>query len=174
MASLVTQPRGVAVWKFEAELLRLKEGVRTHLLPGLPLMVNGLEVDQAGIEALLGRWLATCEAVVVARKAYDDAVAARLGITVEARTFQKALKEALKQHFGCESPVLESLGIPAPWVPTPEQKQAAAAKRAHTRAARSSERINRALAFLGRPPASVPPTPCTLSEAVELVTRPRK
>jgi hypothetical protein len=171
MAAMITQARAVTPSALEAELAKLKEGVRAQLPPGVPLAIGGTALAQSAIEAKLARWLEAFEAVAAAKKGYQDAVAARLAITVEARTFEKSLKAVLKQYFGSESPVLEEFGIATdkPFVATREQRLLAAARRTQTRLARGTtgRSRKRLIALAGTPPASSPPS--TLSEAVALV-----
>jgi hypothetical protein len=140
----------------EAELIELGEGVQASLPPGASLAIEG---------------------TTLAKKAYQDALAARLAITVEARTFSKALKVALKQYYGSQNPVLEAFGIPIDklFIATQEQKALANARRAQTRVLRGTLGRRAKLAATvngagGLPPASPPPAR-TLSEAVVLVAR---
>jgi hypothetical protein len=111
-----------------------------------------------------------------------------LAITVAARTFCEALKVALKQHYGSQSPILAAFGIPTDkaFVATLEQKALANARRAQTRLARGTTGPKAKLAVVtaGCPLVTVPPNgslricaprpeapprPHTLSEAVLLV-----
>jgi hypothetical protein len=172
MATIMTQPKALRPSAFEAELVKLQEGVKANLPPDVSLAIEGATFEQSAIDAILQRWIATFEAVARAKKAYEAALAARLGITVEARTFEKALKSVLKNHFGTQSPALADFGIAVdkPLTPTPEQKALASARRAQTRLARGTLGKHAKLAIIagGAPPATVPPAR-TLSEAVEVV-----
>jgi hypothetical protein len=175
MATMMTQPRAITPSVFEAELIRLQEGVRANLPPGVSLTIEGATLEQAAIMARLDGWLATFEAVARAKQAHEHAVAARLGITVEARTFEKSLKRVLKNHFGPQSGALASFGIAAdkPIATTLAQKALAIARRAQTRAARGTlgKRQRLPIAGAGAPPAVVPPTPArTLAEAHETLS----
>lgn len=137
MATQTTKAAGIAPAQLEAELSKLSRGVRERFPAGVKLPINGTFLDQAAIDQKLQDWIALFQAVAVAKLAYTKAVRARLRVTVEARTFQKALKAALKLYFGPQSAKLDCFGIATdkPIRMTTAQKALAAEKRARTRIA---------------------------------------
>jgi hypothetical protein len=133
--------------------------VESVLPAGTSLTINGVAVKQAVIDTTLQNWIAIFKAVDTAKAAYQSAVTARLGITVAARTYYKALKAALKLQFGPQSPLLASFGISVdkPGVTSTKTRLVAAAKRNQTRALRGTKGKNQraAIVVVGDPPVTV-------------------
>jgi hypothetical protein len=162
MALTTTQPKAIAPAAFEAELIQMDEGIQTNLPAGTSLTINGTAQKQAVIDTTLQGWITVFKAVDTAQAAYKEAVAARVAITVAARTYYKSLKAVIKQYFGAESTLLPSFGIKPDKAAatTTQQKLVAAAKRAQTRAVRgtTSKKAKLAVTVVGNPPVTVPST----------------
>jgi hypothetical protein len=143
----------------EAELVQLDEGVVANLPANVTLMLEGKPMTQAAIHATLTSAVATFKLPAAIYEQFKAAVAARLGITVATRSFQKALKAAIKLQFGSQSPLLASFGIPTdkPLSASSTQKVVAAAKRSQTRTVRGTKgkKQKAALTVVGNPPVSV-------------------
>jgi hypothetical protein len=162
MALITTQPKAVAPAAFEAELTLMDQGIQTNLPAGTLLTINGTAQKQSAIDNTLQGWIATFKAVDTAQAAYKEAVAARVAITVAARTYYKSLKAVIKQYFGAESTLLPSFGITPDKASstTAQQKLVAAAKRAQTRVVRGTvgKKAKLAITVVGNPPVTVPST----------------
>jgi hypothetical protein len=159
MATTTTQPKAIAPSKFESQLSQMDQGVVKYLPATVSLTLEGTPTKQPAIDTSLKGWLTTFAAVETARQAYQDAVKARLAITVEARTFYKALKLALKQYFGSQSATLANFGIAPDKAATQstKTKMVAAAKREQTRKVRgtTSKKAKEAITVVGNPPISI-------------------
>jgi hypothetical protein len=162
MALTITQPKAVAPSAFEAQLVKMDEGIDANLPAGTSLMINGTAVKQAAIDTQLQNWIAIFKAVDTAKATYQSAVTARLAITVAAKTYFKALKAAIKLQFGAQSPLLASFGITTdkPVSTTTQQKMVAAAKRTQTREVRGTtgKKARLQVTVVGNPPVTVPST----------------
>jgi hypothetical protein len=162
MALTITQPKAVAPSAFEAQLVKMDEGIDANLPAGTSLTINGTVVKQAAIDTQLQNWIAVFKAVDTAKATYQAAVTARVAITVAAMTYYKALKAAIKLQFGAQSPLLASFGITAdkPASTTTQQKMVAVAKRAQTRQVRGTtgKKAKLAITVVGNPPITVPST----------------
>ncbi|MHB8417433.1 MAG: hypothetical protein ACYDCL_05120 [Myxococcales bacterium] len=157
--NLTTKPKAITPAKLEAELRKLDQAVQNQLSPTVSLEVDGQVATQPAIDGRLQGYLKTFDAVEATRQAHQEALAARLAITVEAREYEKALKAAIKSHFGRQSAVLTSFGI-APdkaLSATTVEKVLAAAKRGQTRAVRGTKgkRQRLAVTVVGDPPITV-------------------
>jgi len=141
MSATTTQPKSVAPAKFEQELVQMDQGVQQSLPAGTVLTLDGTAMKQAAIDTQLEGYITTFKAVDAAKAAYQEAVAARLAITVEARTFYKQLKAVLKTYFASQPSVLATFGL------TPDKAIASSAKtkllavgkRSQTRAVRGTK-----------------------------------
>jgi hypothetical protein len=160
MASITTQPKAVAPAAFEQQLIKMDNGVQTALPAGTALTINGTSVKQAAIDTQLQSWITTFKEVDSAKATYQNAVAARLAITVAARAYYKALKAVIKSYFGGQSAQLAAFGIgmDKPVATTTQQKMVAAAKRSQTRAVRGTtgKKAKLAITVVGNPPVTVP------------------
>jgi hypothetical protein len=159
MSLTTMQPKAITPAKLEAELTKLNEGAQTQLAAGTVLTIGGAPLNQAALGTKLQAWIAAFKAVATAQQAYQEALAARLAITVEARTFAKLMKGVVKGHFGPQSAALASFGIPSdhPVSITTQQKLVASAKRTQTRQARGTKgkKQQAAITVVGNPAVHV-------------------
>jgi hypothetical protein len=162
MALTITQPKAVAPSAFEAQLAKMDEGVQANIPAGTSLLVNGTSVKQSAIDSTLQNWITIFKAVDTAKAAYQEAVTARLAITVAAKTYFKSLKAAIKQYFGAQSAQLASFGIATdkPASTTAQQKVVASAKRLQTRTVRGTKgKVQKlAITVVGNPAVTLPST----------------
>jgi hypothetical protein len=84
MSLTTMQPKAITPAKLEAELTKLNEGAQTQLAAGTVLTIGGAPLNQAALGTKLQAWIAAFKAVATAQQAYQEALAARLAITVEA------------------------------------------------------------------------------------------
>jgi hypothetical protein len=159
MPLTTTQPKAITPAKLEAELVKLDEGAQTQLAAGTLFTIGGTPQTPAAMSTQLQRWVATCKAVDTALQTHKDAVAARLAITVEARTFAKGMKAVVREHFGPQSAVLAAFGMVPdhPVSTTTQQKLVASAKRSQTRKVRGTKgkKQRAALTVVGNPAVHV-------------------
>jgi hypothetical protein len=159
MATVTTQPKAIAPTKFENQLTTMDNGILKYLPAAASLTLEGTSTKQPAIDTALKGWLQTFNAVEVTKQAYQDAVKARLAITVEARTYYKALVAALKQYFGTQSAMLNNFGITPDKVKTTSTttKLQAAAKAKQTKAVRGtlSKKQKAAITVVGNPPITL-------------------
>jgi hypothetical protein len=159
MAATTTQPKAVAPSAFEAQLVQMDAGVEETLPAGTVLTIAGTAMKQSAIDTQLQGYITTFKAVDAAKQAYQEAVAARLAITVEARTFYLQLKAVLKTYFASQNAALATFGITADKavVSSTKTKLLATAKRAQTRTVRGTKGKKQAAAItvVGEPPLSM-------------------
>ncbi len=159
MGLKTTQAKAITPAKLEAELVQLEAGLVANVPAGTVFTIGGVTMTQAQIVAQYQDWIGIVKAVDAAKQVYLAAVAARLGITVAARTFNKGLKAVVKEHFGSESAVLASFGIPTDKAVsiTSQQHVVAAAKRKQTRTVRGTKgkKQKAALTVVGNPPVAI-------------------
>ncbi len=163
MANITSQPKAVAPSKFEAEMVKLDQGVDTELPAGVSLTINGVAQKQGVIDTTLQNWIAIFKAVDTAKASYQTAVAARLAITAAAKAYVKALKAVIKAYFGPQSAQLAAFGIAADKArtTTAQGNMVAAAKRKQTRTLHGTtlgKKQKAALTVVGNPPINVPST----------------
>ncbi|HUB05629.1 MAG TPA: hypothetical protein VMB50_01440 [Myxococcales bacterium] len=159
MATIISQPKSLSPTQFEAELTTMDLGVQKYLPATVSLNLDGSVVKQPAIDTQLQSWLQTFKAVDAARQALQDAVKARLAITVEARQYYKALKAALRQYFGTQSATLSSFGIASdkPLAISSKKMMQAVAKRQQTRDVRGTKgkKQKAAITVVGNPPITL-------------------
>ncbi|HUB09321.1 MAG TPA: hypothetical protein VMB50_20115 [Myxococcales bacterium] len=159
MASIMSQPKALAPRKFQGQLTTMDLGIQKYLPAAASLNLDGSVVKQPAVDTQLQSWLQTFRAVDTARQALADAVTARLAITVQARQYYKALKDALRHYFGTQSAMLANFGITPDRAVTTSAKTKlqAVAKRRQTRAVRGtlSKKQKAALTVVGAPPINV-------------------
>jgi hypothetical protein len=116
-------------------------GIQKHLANG-QLTFAGGTFTAAQIESKLQLLVDLRAAVDAARAATTVKVAAETAQAPALRAFMSALVQCIRVQFGTQADVLADFGVPPKKVPAPltvEQKAAAAAKRAATRAARGTK-----------------------------------
>jgi hypothetical protein len=159
MAATTTQPKAIAPAKFEAALVKMDAGVQQTLPAGTSLNINGVVMKQPAIDTTLQGWIATFKAADQAKAAFQQAVAARVAITVAANTFYKTLKALLKSQFAGNAAALASFGLAVdkPISSSATTKILAVAKRAQTRTVRGtkSKKAAAKITVVGQPPLSV-------------------
>jgi hypothetical protein len=159
MALTTTQPKAIAPKAFEAELLKMDEGILTKLPAAATITMRGTVMQQKAIDNTLQGWIAVYKAVDAAREALKDALAARDGIAVQARTFYKELGQGLRTYFGSDSSILTAFGISPdhPVSLTTQQKMVAVGKRTKTRKLRGTKGKKQlaAIVVVGNPPVSI-------------------
>jgi hypothetical protein len=159
MALTLTQPKGLTPAKFETELVDMDNGVLTNLPPTTSLTINGNAQKQPAIDTQLKGYITAFKAVDTAKQAYQDAVKARLALTIEARDYYKALKAAVKSFFGAQSAQLASFGITPDKASssTTKTKMVASAKRQTTRTLRGTKgKVQKAaITVVGEPAVSI-------------------
>jgi hypothetical protein len=184
MTAIITQPKSVAPAQFEQELEQMDQGVLQSLPAGTVLTIDGTAMKQAAIDTQLDGYITTFKAVDAAKAAYQQAVAARLAITVEARTFYKQLKAVLKTYFASQPSVLATFGItPDKAIATSAKtKLLAVGKRSQTRVLRGTKSKKQAQAInvvgepsltlasdgdlqIGAPPLNVPGSSSTVTSS---------
>src|SRR5579863_7783877 len=97
--SVLTKPGALVPAKFEAELTQMDAGLLKDVPSTTSWTINGTALTQPQIDAKLKGFLATFEALDVARQQYQAALAARRNITIEARDFQLQLKKVVVAYF---------------------------------------------------------------------------
>ncbi len=116
-------------------------GVQKHLATAeLPIAGNTVTAPQ--IVAELQKLVDLRDAVEAARALSTSKVAAETAQAPALRAFLSAIVQAVRLAFGSQAEVLADFGLTprkAPTPPTVEQRAAAAAKRAATRAARGTK-----------------------------------
>lgn len=118
MGLITSLPKTVAPGAFEAELVKLDEGVQSTLPAGTSLTINGVATKQPAIDTQLQSWIGVFKAVDTAKAAYQNAVQERVAITAAAKAYVKALKAVIKSYFGAQSVQLAALGSrPTKWLP---------------------------------------------------------
>jgi hypothetical protein len=156
MANMITKPGSVAPSEFEAEQVKMLEGVQGIFPASASLTIGGAVLTQAAIAAKLQGPIANSKAVTAAYKAFQAAVAVRRAETIESRGFYKQLKAALKVYYGPQAAELASFGIPTDKAiqRTAQQQTVAVAKRRQTRAVRGTKgkKQKAALTVAGNPP----------------------
>ncbi|MHB8420609.1 MAG: hypothetical protein ACYDCL_21260 [Myxococcales bacterium] len=159
MAHLTTKPSAVKPGEFELELQKMDQGFTENLPPTLTLPINGTPMTVAAMEGQFKGYLATFRAVDAAEQALAAAVNARNAVTVEARTFYKAAKQAVKLHLGPQSPLLSSFGIPMDKARQTDTKTLAIAqgRARQTREVRGtkSEKQRLAITVVGNPSVTI-------------------
>ena len=159
MSATTTQPKSVAPAKFEQELVQMDDGVQQSLPAGTVLTIDGTAMKQAAIDTKLAGYITTFKAVDAAKAAYQEAVAARLAITVEAKTFYKQLKAVIKTYFASQASVLATFGITADKAvaSSAKTKLLAVGKRSQTRVVRGTKGKKQAAAInvVGVPPLTL-------------------
>ena len=155
MSNTITKPRAVAPSEFEAELVKMLAGFQTVFPANGTLTIGGAVETLAVMVAKLQGWIGNSKAVDTAKQAYMAAVAARLAEVIEARTWQKDAKAALKLKLGNQNPALASFGIATdkPIQTTAQQKLVASAKRSQTRKVRGTKgkKQRAAITVVGNP-----------------------
>jgi hypothetical protein len=139
--AVLTQPKGMAPGKFEAELTSLDAGVVKDIPAKTSLTINGNAMTGAQIDTQIKTYLATFAAADTAKQQYQSAVKDRLAITVEARDFYLQVKKAVVAFFGAQSAQLADFGLTPAKAKAPKtsaQKLVTAAKAKLTRAARGT------------------------------------
>ena len=141
MASIPTQPNAIRPTAFEQELKKIDEGLLQFIPKTVTIMVNGTSLKQPQIDSTIQGFIKAFKAVDAAKQAYADAVNGRKAISLQARTFYKGLKAAIKQLLGPQSPQLSSFGIPMdkPRKATNQTRTVAQGKAAQTRAVRGTK-----------------------------------
>jgi hypothetical protein len=123
------------------------------------LTIDGTAMKQAAIDTQLEGYITTFKAVDAAKTAYQQAVAARLAITVEAKTFYKQLKAVIKTFFASQPTTLATFGITADKAiaSSAKTKLLAVAKRSQTRDLRGTKgkKQKAAINVVGVPPLSL-------------------
>ena len=172
-----TKPQAIRPGKFLAEMVQMDEGLRSTLPAGAIITVEEIDLTQAQIDAKLQGYIAKFQAVDAAEQAYQDALNARLNATVEARTYYKQLKGAIRTYFGGQSAKLATFGIATdkPLEITAAKQMVAVAKRTQTRKLRGTKGRKQlaAITVVGKPAVgvasdgtlSVGPTPVNLPAA---------
>jgi hypothetical protein len=159
MSATTTQPKSVAPAKFEQELVQMDQGVQQSLPAGTVLTIDGTAMKQPAIDTKLAGYITTFKAVDAAKAAYQEAVAARLAITVEARTFYKQLKAVLKTYFASQPSVLATFGLSPDKAiaSSAKTKLLAVGKRSQTRKVRGtkSKKQAKAITVVGEPPLTM-------------------
>jgi len=159
MALTLTQPKAIAPAQFETELTEMDQGILANLPPTSSLTINGTTQKQPAIDTQLKGYITTFKAVDTAKQAYQDAVKARLAITLEARDYYKALKASVKSFFGSQSALLASFGITPDKASssTTKTKMVASAKRQTTRTLRGTKgKVQKAaITVVGEPAVSI-------------------
>ncbi len=159
MSATTTQPKSVKPAQFEDELVQMDQGVQQSLPAGTVLTIDGTAMKQPAIDTQLGGYITTFKAVDAAKAAYQQAVAARLAITVEARTFYKQLKAVLKTYFASQPSVLATFGLTADRAvaSSAKTKLLAVGKRSQTRVVRGTKGKKQAQAInvVGEPPLTL-------------------
>ncbi len=159
MSATTTQPKSVKPSQFEDELEQMDQGVQQSLPAATVLTIDGTAMKQPAIDTQLEGYITTFKAVDAAKAAYQEAVAARLAISVEARTFYKQLKAVLKTYFASQPSVLATFGITADKAvsTSAKTKLLAAAKRSQTREVRGtkSKKQAKAINVVGEPPLTM-------------------
>jgi hypothetical protein len=138
--NLTTKPKGIRPGKFKAELEQMAAGLAAQTAPLVGLIINGVDVGPTAAATLQG-WIATFNAVDQAKGVYQNALNARLAITVEARRFYKTLKSLVRACFNGQAAELATFGIaPDKAIEiTSQQRILAVAKRQQTRKLRGTK-----------------------------------
>ena len=159
MSATTTQPKSVKPSQFEQELAQMDQGVQQSLPAGTVLTIDGTAMKQPAIDTKIGGYITTFKAVDAAKAAYQEAVAARLAITVEARTFYKQLKAVIKTYFASQPSVLATFGITADKAvaSSAKTKLLAVGKRSQTRVVRGtkSKKQAQSINVVGEPPLTM-------------------
>jgi hypothetical protein len=141
MTAILTQPKSVKPAQFENELVQMDQGVLQSLPAGTVLTIDGTAMKQAAIDTQLEGYINTFKAVDAAKAAYEQAVAARLAISVEAKTFYQQLKAVIKAAFASQPAVLATFGLTADKAvaTSAKTKLLAVGKRSQTRVVRGTK-----------------------------------
>ena len=127
-------------------------GVQKHLATAGQLPVAGSTFTAAQIVAELQQLVDLREAVDTARAATTAKVAAETAQAPALRVFMSAIVQLVRAAFGSQADVIADFGLAPKKAATPltvEQKAAATAKRAATRAARGTKGAKAKLAIKG-------------------------
>ena len=131
---------------------QLAVGAQKHFTAGSSLTVGGILLTLAQIESQLTGFASLRNDVDVARAALQAKLAVETAQTAAMNAFISALVRIVRGMFGNQPDVLADFGLQPTKAPTPltvEQKVAAAAKRAATRAARGTTGSKKKLSITG-------------------------
>jgi hypothetical protein len=118
---------------------KLIDGFTKHSATLATLVIGGTSYKTTDVITIVQGLLNSAKAVVTSRATWQAAVAADKAERAKQKTFISGVRQSLLVAFGGSIDVLADFGLAphkARTAPTPEQKQAAAAKAKATRAAR--------------------------------------
>ncbi|HEY1692941.1 MAG TPA: hypothetical protein VGG39_12310 [Polyangiaceae bacterium] len=130
---------------------RLIDGVRADLQEVPAMRLGGREFTPATLEAFLQARLDAYNAIAAAKAAWEQTIDAYGVLDDETSLVVRNLKSFILSYFGEDSPRLADFGFVPPrrFEMSAEQKSAAVAKRAATRAARGTRGRKQKLAITG-------------------------
>ncbi len=152
-------------------------GIKTDLQTMSSLPLGGATYTPSSLSAFIQSRIDAANAVITAKANWLSAAKTYEAIDTQVTVVVRELRNLVIGAFGAASPKLGDFGF-APTkrkVQTPEQKAAAALKRAATRKARGTLGPKAKLAIKGAPPAATPvtsPAPATAPAVTQQQTAP--